>query len=772
MLGIFTVLLLIFIAVAIGDVSYEQVFFTEVTSDGIAFTSVTVPAGLQTIVLRLAALPAAFTPKLLMRKDGVPSETVFDAQFDIPSMPGSLLLVERSPAPCVLHFGIFGGDLLHSHRYFAGSPVSTVVGLWTTRTPLSAPPLHSLVALPLNTSSSFAVRIGSAVSRWTLTAAANLTDGSACTSSGVLEMAMSRGGSTPEEVQAVPVSCSMPAAELSLDRPAPGTWTLRLSWHPQGGASAVALPQGWRVSRHRDAHLTAVADLHTLRSADFLSQPATSSGVQQRTSSGVLPLLQLTISTACTPEEVAVVDMDISTAGELTYSGTVPSASAVALRAPLLGPLRFALFRGMGGALSLQLTATCPTAADTPEEVLVSYRVGGLPVGPRPSPLNLSSTSSGVSVTRTPLVVGEQTTFAWPALQRPLLPDLLVTAADGLYLTVTVHPSASASASACAYSLTLSFPLCEEFCVHGRCTSSAGDVDASACACRYPYAGERCDALALPLTAYALQVLLLVSSNLSALPAVLMACAAELYLPAMGMALSMTASAVYHLCDTDALCLLPFEALQVCDVLLSVTMIFIVLLLHAPLSLRTHSALSLACMAVLLPWVAASPTSAANVIAAVAAAAGALVVGHAALHAKGLRVMGVDYSLLAASSASASPADSRRSSRQQRYEALASASDDLVLGSGDVEMMPSVHTAGPVDDQSTPKEVQSTVYQLRYTLLGAAMGIGGLTCFALQGADSYWILHSCWHVLMMAAAYCLLRGRPAFFATLGYKVPF
>ena len=49
--------------------------------------------------------------------------------------------------------------------------------------------------------------------------------------------------------------------------------------------------------------------------------------------------------------------------------------------------------------------------------------------------------------------------------------------------------------------------------------------------------------------------------------------------------------------------------------------------------------------------------------------------------------------------------------------------------------------------------------RLQMPVAGMCLGLLGLMCFALQGRDDYYILHSMWHVLMMLSAYLLLRGR-------------
>jgi hypothetical protein len=56
----------------------------------------------------------------------------------------------------------------------------------------------------------------------------------------------------------------------------------------------------------------------------------------------------------------------------------------------------------------------------------------------------------------------------------------------------------------------------------------------------------------------------------------------------------------------------------------------------------------------------------------------------------------------------------------------------------------------------------ATLMACRMTLLGLALSLSGITCFALQTRQSYWYLHSLWHILVMSSTLPLLYGRGIF----------
>lgn len=93
-------------------------------------------------------------------------------------------------------------------------------------------------------------------------------------------------------------------------------------------------------------------------------------------------------------------------------------------------------------------------------------------------------------------------------------------------------------------------------------------------------------------------------------------------------------------------------------------------------------------------------------------------------------------------------------------------------GDGDVEMSTHTHTQVPshINPTSIPSPsyskfniVTMMLYKCRYVICGCLCCILGLTCFALQSVELYYVLHSLWHLGMMLAAFCMLKGREDWF---------
>lgn len=82
---------------------------------------------------------------------------------------------------------------------------------------------------------------------------------------------------------------------------------------------------------------------------------------------------------------------------------------------------------------------------------------------------------------------------------------------------------------------------------------------------RYPYAGEHCDVMSISNQLYITEIVLLVSSNLSMLPSVLLCFSIGFYYLSVLLASSAIASGFYHLCDLDVYCMadFSFHSLQV-----------------------------------------------------------------------------------------------------------------------------------------------------------------------------------------------------------------
>jgi len=59
--------------------------------------------------------------------------------------------------------------------------------------------------------------------------------------------------------------------------------------------------------------------------------------------------------------------------------------------------------------------------------------------------------------------------------------------------------------------------------------------------------------------------------------------------------------------------------------------------------------------------------------------------------------------------------------------------------------------------------------RLGYVLVGLVLGAIGITFFALQTNDTYWIMHSFWQAFIMSSAYFLACGRAGFMKWMKYE---
>lgn len=255
--------------------------------------------------------------------------------------------------------------------------------------------------------------------------------------------------------------------------------------------------------------------------------------------------------------------------------------------------------------------------------------------------------------------------------------------------------------------------------------------------------------------------------------------------------------------------------------LFSVSAIASVLLLYGPISRSTHSALSVLCVGLLVAPVSNQPTSPVNILQAMAFSASVVAIGW--LYKSGQcpsKACGVDlrwcfqcFVVLSGDPLSCDVAlgyrDKAGRSAVGRRGLTGSVlavggdsplfavvrhiplSDADVEAEDDVEMTTSSHylqqprsedtssrgnadgTTEPVgadmyEEASASAAHQSVIFtviaalrnrKLRMPLCGAALGATGLLCFALQGRDNYYFLHSLWHIFMMISAYLLVQGR-------------
>lgn len=178
-------------------------------------------------------------------------------------------------------------------------------------------------------------------------------------------------------------------------------------------------------------------------------------------------------------------------------------------------------------------------------------------------------------------------------------------------------------------------------------------------------------------------------------------------------------------------------------------MIFMICTMYAAIAQSLQLLLSFVYMAALVLCVTRDPTSAASVILTFVLILVVVAVSY------------VHYFLFV------SHVGSMGSPTQKRGgEVYVQVQDD---GEGDMELSAAAQSQSQLQEPSSAnlasevpslyKGVLTALHRCRYSIAGGVCGVLGLTCFALQAAGDYYVLHSLWHLGMMLAAFCMLRGR-------------
>ena len=127
-------------SIALDDVTRSSDSFFEgfVEEDKIIFTSVPIPRYTNKAIITIfivktfsetsSSTSKDYLPFVLFKYNGLPTVENYDEMFQLPDHPYLLQITDFEPDESELFIGIWGGMLLHSYRYFAGSPTAFLVG--------------------------------------------------------------------------------------------------------------------------------------------------------------------------------------------------------------------------------------------------------------------------------------------------------------------------------------------------------------------------------------------------------------------------------------------------------------------------------------------------------------------------------------------------------------------------------------------------------------------------------------------------------------------
>lgn len=132
--------------------SVSRLFHSELESDQIIYTRIVIPRNAYKIVIKIFATTSddearlegnsaanktesksssniGVLPCALLKYNGLPTLADSDAFYRLPKSPLYLQITDEQPYESELYIGLWGGYLLHSFRYFAGSPTVFSTGI-------------------------------------------------------------------------------------------------------------------------------------------------------------------------------------------------------------------------------------------------------------------------------------------------------------------------------------------------------------------------------------------------------------------------------------------------------------------------------------------------------------------------------------------------------------------------------------------------------------------------------------------------------------------
>lgn len=128
------VLLLIILLKTCYSLTIKEKFTGSVEIDSIVYNVIAIPRHAKYAQIDIWANKFNYDspPLVLFKYDAFPTIHDYDDMFELPQAPFILSLMDGSPTESLLYIGIWGGKLLNSYKYFAGSVEDIVYGIEST----------------------------------------------------------------------------------------------------------------------------------------------------------------------------------------------------------------------------------------------------------------------------------------------------------------------------------------------------------------------------------------------------------------------------------------------------------------------------------------------------------------------------------------------------------------------------------------------------------------------------------------------------------------
>lgn len=762
--------LLFFFSLDVLIEGYQEIYRGNIRADDISYTSVIIPESTDLVEIKIKTVTSLYNPQLIFRYNGLPSPSKFDISFNISTFKKDDLVFRLlNPPESKLFIGIWGGEMLHSYRFFAGSPIISPIQITSTVSSAAilskqVISIDELQRMPLilqnfEYSDYHLIYFPCCLQSFGIEVNFNLVQNLIFTLPDIYF----------NEQSSIQITVKI---EMYLDKNSPKYYFISmqnftLSPHryipsPNILEIQAPLPGIWNLKI--DMSLNTKQELNSILNNSIISL------------NPVYEQLNNLANNDTIFQDMEIIKTSEISHGSITLSSDVTSFKVnskikqIIFSVPLLNIKEYI---PIGGSLSINLIVRTHGLLEIPSTISIllknwnftlAGRLGNIPCDYDSKSLynnmfSLSNThGSSVKIFSNSILKNklrvDEIGFSWTIsgisfhnLQSPEI-ERLFFLLDSLE---NLPKELQDIAKSLDFHLSASFSLCPDHtCNHGICLINKGEIISSSCYCKYPWAGESCSELSVSNEKYYLQVVSLVLSNFAMIPAIILAFSFQFYFVAMGLSVSSFGSAIYHLCDTDAYCAfgLSFQSLQVLDILFCTSMIAIILLLYAPITKDIHSTISIAVIGLLVSPITSNPTNAMNVILTISSS----------IFVVALIWLYRYYSI--------------STSHKISYRGL-SQIDDLDEDSfSDGLELPSLSPPSYVSNRPSKSNSSSNIFirlptlslkNILLALFGSFVGLLGFAFFVNQSRVNYWYTHSLWHIFVMLSAYILILGRIVIF---------